>query len=301
MNLDPYILVVDDQMAIIEALGELLGEQHDVRFALSAQQALQQIERQTPDLILLDIMMPDMDGYELCRILKSRPQTTEIPVIFITALATPAQETRGLDAGAVDYIVKPFNPAIVRARVRNHLALKHAKDQLRILAQTDSLTGLANRRYLFERLQQEFERAGALPEIAAFGIVLLDIDYFKRFNDSQGHLAGDFCLQRVTAAVKAELRHPNDLMARYGGEEFCCLLAETSPEKARQIAERICACVAELAIPHPKAPVRHIVTISAGVAHWHPECVSVEALLQIADQALYAAKAAGRNQAYFGV
>ncbi|QLI80902.1 diguanylate cyclase [Chitinibacter fontanus] len=301
MRHDPYILVVDDQMANIEALGELLAEHYDVRFAMSGEQALAQLNKQAPDLILLDIMMPDMDGYELCRILQSKVDTAEIPVIFITALATPDEETRGLDAGAVDYIVKPFNPSIVRARVRNHLAFKHAKDQLRILAQTDSLTGLANRRFLFERLLLEFERARDLPETSMFSLVLIDVDYFKRYNDSQGHVAGDFCLQRVAGVIKSALRNPNDLMARYGGEEFCCLLAATQMHEAKLIAERICQSVSELAIPNPKAPGQHIVTISAGVAQWRSDIPTVEGLLQIADQALYNAKAAGRNRVFLGV
>ncbi|WP_348944065.1 diguanylate cyclase [Chitinibacter sp. FCG-7] len=297
MNSDSYILVVDDQMANIEALGELLADQYDVHFALSGQAALAQVAKSKPDLILLDIMMPDMDGYAVCRQLQSQLETADIPVMFITALATPDEETRGLDAGAVDYIVKPFNPTIVRARVRNHLAFKHAKDQLRLLAQTDGLTGLANRRYLFERLQAELER---VREQAAqpFSLILIDVDHFKHYNDSQGHVAGDLCLQRVAGVLKAELRNPDDMMARYGGEEFCCLLPHTGLADAEQIALRICRRINELAIPN--ADVEHdaqrVVTVSAGVALCTAAMASVETLLQQADRALYTAKAAGRNQ-----
>ncbi|WP_273432231.1 diguanylate cyclase domain-containing protein [Chitinibacter tainanensis] len=295
MKTDPYVLVVDDQMANIEALGELLTAEYDVHFALSGAEALAHVREHAPDLILLDIMMPDMDGYEVCRQLQQYPPTRETPVIFITALATPEEETRGLDAGAVDYIVKPFNPAIVRARVRNHLALKQAKDQLRVLAQTDSLTSLANRRYLFERLSLAFAKALDNPQ-QQFAVILLDVDYFKRYNDQQGHLAGDFCLQRVAGVLKSALRNPDDVVARYGGEEFCCLLAGASLDEARGIAERICRSVAELAIPHPKALPAKIVTISAGVSAYRPSLHSLESVLQLADEALYEAKAAGRNQ-----
>ncbi|WP_410497404.1 diguanylate cyclase domain-containing protein [Chitinibacter sp. S2-10] len=298
MSLDAYILIIDDQMTNIEALGELLTDQYDVHFALSGAAALQQIAQHKPDLILLDIMMPDMDGYAVCRELQSQPDTAEIPVIFITALGMPDEESRGLDAGAVDYIVKPFNPTVVRARVRNHLAFKQAQDQLRLLAQTDGLTGLANRRYLFQRLQAEFERAQHTPNV--FSLILIDVDYFKRYNDTQGHVAGDVCLQRIAGVIMSELRNSNDLMARYGGEEFCCLLPDTHLQEARLIAERIARSVTELAIPNPKAPGLNIVTISAGVAQWQSDVTQPETLLQRADQGLYAAKDAGRNQVCVG-
>ncbi|QLG86755.1 diguanylate cyclase [Chitinibacter bivalviorum] len=296
MKNDSYILVVDDQMANIESLGESLADQYDVRFALSGQSALEVIAKSKPDLILLDIMMPDMNGYEVCRVLQSHPDTAQIPVIFITALATPEEETQGLDAGAVDYIVKPFNPSIVRARVRNHLALKYANDQLRVLSLTDSLTGLANRRHLFERLSSEIEHLQAKPETEPFAIILIDIDYFKRYNDTYGHVAGDFCLQRVAGVIRSALRSPADLTARYGGEEFCCLLHQATLDEARQIAERISQSVADLEIPHLGAYERQFVTVSAGVAQWQPHMAHIESVLQAADEALYAAKATGRNK-----
>jgi diguanylate cyclase (GGDEF)-like protein len=185
----------------------------------------------------------------------------------------------------------------VRASVRNHLAFKRAKDQLRLLAQTDGLTGLANRRYLFERLQAELERVRE-QATQPFALILIDVDHFKHYNDSQGHVAGDLCLQRVAGVLKAELRNPDDLMARYGGEEFCCLLPHTTLADAEQIALRICRRINELAIPN--ADVEHdmhrVVTVSAGVALCTAAMASVETLLQQADRALYTAKAAGRNQ-----
>lgn len=288
-----YLLVVDDQMSNIEILGEVLGDEYDIHFALNAADALTQILQQAPELILLDIMMPNMDGYEFCSLLKAKSETQDIPLIFITALATPEQETRGLEAGAVDYIIKPFNAAIVRARVRNHLELKRTKDQLRVLSQTDVLTGLANRRRLFEHLDHIQEKSQQIAQ--TMSVLLIDVDSFKAYNDFYGHIAGDVCLQRVAGVLHAALRSVSDLAARYGGEEFCCVLRNADAELSAAIAERIRASVAALQIPHQGSVPLGIVTVSIGfvvssavIDHPH--------LLMAADKALYAAKDAGRNQ-----
>ncbi|WP_028451727.1 diguanylate cyclase domain-containing protein [Chitinilyticum aquatile] len=290
-----YILVVDDQMSNIELLDELLGSDYEIRFALDAEGALQRIAQQLPELILLDVMMPGTDGYTLCAQLKADPVTRDIPVIFLTALATPDEETRGLEAGAVDYITKPFTPAVVRARVRNHVELKRSKDILLALSQTDVLTGLANRRFLFDRL------ASLLPDpeqhSRSLGLILTDVDDFKRYNDSFGHPAGDHCLQRIADVMRAALRGQGDLAARYGGEEFCCLLPDASQEQTLQIAERIRADVEALHIPHCRTARHPHVTLSIGVTHKPAgRHQPISELLGLADQALYQAKAAGRNR-----
>ncbi|QZA78267.1 diguanylate cyclase [Deefgea tanakiae] len=292
---DRYILVVDDQMNNIETLGEVLGDEHDIHFALSAQQALVQISQQMPELILLDIMMPDMDGFQLCEILKAKVETRDIPIIFITSLSTPAQETRGLEAGAVDYIVKPFNASIVRARVHNHLELKRTKDLLRVLSQTDALTGLANRRRLFEHLDAVQDKALRLDQ--PLSVLLIDVDSFKPYNDLYGHIAGDVCLQRVAGMIQSSLRSVTDMGARYGGEEFCCVLENADQELALQIAERIRANIEALHIPHLHSMVLPIVTVSVGVASSTSSNRSLHAnLLMAADKALYVAKDKGRNK-----
>ncbi|MBE9608108.1 diguanylate cyclase domain-containing protein [Chitinilyticum piscinae] len=290
-----YVLVVDDQMSNIELLGELLGDDYDIRFALDAESALRLIAQQAPELILLDVMMPVMDGYQLCARLKAEPATRDLPIIFLTALSSPEEETRGLEAGAVDYITKPFTPAVVRARVRNHIELKRSKDILLALSQTDVLTGLANRRFLFDRL------ASLLPDpeehSRSLGLILTDVDDFKLYNDSFGHPAGDLCLQRIAGVMRAALRSQGDLAARYGGEEFCCLLPDATEELTTQIAERIRREVEALKIPHCRQARHPHVTLSIGItskpAGQHQP---INKLLSLADQALYQAKANGRNR-----
>ena len=292
---EAFILVVDDQMNTIETLGEVLGDELDVHFALSAEQALSHIERQLPELILLDIMMPEIDGFKFCEILKSKLETRDIPIIFISSLSSPEQETRGLEAGAVDYIIKPFNASIVRARVHNHLELKRTKDLLRVLSQTDVLTGMANRRRLFELLDQVQDRSLRLTQ--PLSILLIDVDSFKQYNDLYGHIAGDVCLQRVAGVIQSSLRSVTDVAARYGGEEFCCVLENSDQELALQIAERIRSSIEALQIPHLNSAVTRCVTVSIGVATSTPTCrIQHAQLLMNADKALYAAKDLGRNQ-----
>ena len=292
---ESFILVVDDQMNTIETLGEVLGDEHDVHFALSAEQALNQIERKLPELILLDIMMPEVDGFKFCEILKSKFETKDIPIIFISSLSSPEQETRGLEAGAVDYIIKPFNASIVRARVHNHLELKRTKDLLRVLSQTDVLTGMANRRRLFELLDQVQDRSHRLQQ--PLSILLIDVDSFKQYNDLYGHIAGDVCLQRVAGVIQSSLRSVTDVAARYGGEEFCCVLENSDQELAIQIAERIRSSIEALQIPHLNSAVTGCVTASIGVAtSTLSHRIQHAQLLMNADKALYAAKDLGRNQ-----
>ncbi|WP_028453879.1 diguanylate cyclase domain-containing protein [Chitinilyticum litopenaei] len=290
-----YILVVDDQMQNIELLDSLLGEEFEIRFALDGEAGLRLVQQQAPELILLDVLMPGMDGYTLCALLKDNPVTRDIPVIFLTALASPEEETRGLDAGAADYITKPFTPAVVRARVRNHIELKRARDILLSLSQTDGLTGLANRRFLFDRLASLLPQ----PEAAShsLGLILADVDDFKRYNDQFGHPAGDLCLQRVAGVLRAALRGQGDLAARYGGEEFCCLLPDATLDTTLAIAERIRHDIEALAMPHCQQAHHPVVTLSLG-ATFKPagRNQSLDELLSQADQALYQAKAAGRNR-----
>ena len=183
--------------------------------------------RRSPDLVLLDIKMPGMDGYEVCRRLKQHATTRDIPVIFVTALGEEEDETRGLDAGAIDYITKPVSPRILRARVRAHLSAKDAQDRLAELSRIDELTGIANRRRFDEMLALEWRRN--LRQRMPLSLVMCDIDYFKAFNDSHGHVAGDRCLRCVAVAVAGAMRRPTDLPARYGGEEFAALLSATGP------------------------------------------------------------------------
>lgn len=282
----PYILCVDDQAANLAVLESILGEDYALRFARSGAAALEQIRQQVPEMILLDVKMPDMDGYAVCRRVRATAEGESVPIIFLTSLDSMEEEATGLDLGAVDYITKPFSPVVIQARVRKHLEIKRGRDQLEWFAQTDFLTGLANRRKLFSHLAEL-----KIPS----GLLMLDIDEFKQYNDHYGHPAGDQCLQRVAGVLHSELREKFDLAARYGGEEFCYLVPEVTEDVMMEIAERIRAHVESLGIPHAAAKCHNVVTVSIG-AFWIRKPGKVADWLKHADDALYRAKALGRNQ-----
>jgi diguanylate cyclase (GGDEF)-like protein len=251
--------------------------------------------RERPDLILLDVLMPGMDGYETCARLKADRLLRDIPVIFVTALDEVSEETRGLEVGAVDYLTKPISAPIVKARVRTHLELKRYQDVLRRLACLDGLTGIGNRRRFDELLEQEWRRAARTGQPLA--LILADVDDFKAYNDHYGHLAGDECLRLVASTLAAAIKRSMDLLARYGGEEFACLLPETDLTGAVVVARRLVTAVAELRIPHAYSGAAACVTISAGVASIIPsQDGSASALVQAADTCLYRAKKEGRNR-----
>jgi diguanylate cyclase (GGDEF)-like protein len=292
----PRLLVVDDQPANIQALYQIFAADHQVLMATTGEQALALCISKSPDLVLLDVEMPCMGGYEVCRRLKAEAATHDIPIIFVTAHSDEAAETRGLDAGAVDFISKPINPAIVRARVKTHLTLKSQGDLLRKWVYVDAMTGVYNRRYFDERLEAESTRA--MRAGSALSVVLMDVDFFKGYNDQYGHPAGDDALRRVAAAMKASLKRPSDLAARYGGEEFACLLPDTPLAGALKVAERVGEQVHALGIAHADSSVTPVITVSLGVG-CKPAGASgsAEALLRLADAQLYLAKTSGRHRA----
>lgn len=292
----PTILIVDDTPTNIHVLAEALRGDYRVKVAASGKAAFEVIARQgLPDLILLDVMMPEMDGYDVCRRLKERPETKGIPVIFVTARTDAQDEELGLRLGAVDYITKPFHLPIVSARVRNHISLKLKTDLLEAHALLDGLTDIPNRRRFDEALASEWRRAHRARTPVA--LVLADIDYFKSYNDHYGHGAGDACLKQVAAALAAALVRPGDLVARYGGEEFVALLPDTDSHGAREAAEHMRRQVEALRIPHRHSEAGEWVTISVGVAGCIPtDDESPALLLERADRALYRAKETGRNR-----
>jgi len=291
----PRILIVDDIAANIKVLNEILGEEYSISFATEWRKGLDLAQRVRPDIILLDVMMPEMDGYEICRRLKSETETRDIPVIFITARGSEADEEKGLAIGGADYIAKPFRPAIVRLRVRNLLQLKLQRDQLESLTMTDGLTEIANRRRFDQHLDQEWRRCARMH--VPLSAVMMDIDYFKAFNDQYGHAAGDDCLRRIAQALATVPGRAGDLVARYGGEEFACLLPGTDYQGARVIAGRLLEAVSDLDIPHARSNIAGKVTISAGVATITPSRDDEPpALMRQADSLLYEAKRAGRNR-----
>jgi diguanylate cyclase (GGDEF)-like protein len=289
------ILVVDDAMENVQILHGALDDEHEVLFALDGPRALEIARTQHPDLILLDAVMPDMDGYAVCAALLSSPDTCDIPVIFVTALTSPEDETRALDAGAADFISKPVNAAVVRARVRTQLTVKRQRDALRELILTDALTGVANRRAFDERLAAEWRRCGRAG--LAVALILVDIDHFKLYNDHYGHQAGDRTLVQVAGAMRKAAGRTQDLVARYGGEEFAILLPQLEGKGAVCVARRLMAELESQAIPHGASPTAPNLTVSMGIACQVPGEHGVPAdLIQIADSLLYRAKADGRNR-----
>ena len=290
------ILIVDDIPDNIRVLSRMLVDDgHQVSAATNGRAALKLAASCAPDLILLDVMMPEMDGYQVCAALKADPLLKAIPVIFITALTDTEDETRGLALGAVDYIAKPFKEAIVRLRVRTHLELKRQRDLLSQLSHLDGLTGIPNRRAFDERLDREWRRALRAGEHLAAAMV--DIDHFKEYNDAHGHLAGDDCLRRVAEALAAGLERAGDFIARYGGEEFICLLTGVDDQGTAVVAERLRADIESLRLPHGASPVSPWVTVSVGAAIRRPtQETAPSEVVAAADLQLFTAKRLGRNR-----
>ncbi len=292
----PLILIVDDTPINIQVLAEALRTNYRVRVAGSGKAAFDVIAKVgAPDLILLDVMMPDMDGYEVCRRLKQAPETKNIPVMFVTAKADAADEEHGLNLGAVDYIAKPFHLPIVAARVRNHINLKIKTDLLESQAMLDGLTNIPNRRRFDETLEVEWKRA--LRSGTPLSLIMADIDFFKRYNDNYGHGVGDECLKKVAVSLANSIDRPSDLVARYGGEEFIAILPETDTAGAVAIAERFRNHVESLQILHEYSDASNYVTVSVGVVTVVPTAeITQSDLLKLADEMLYQAKKAGRNR-----
>ena len=289
------ILLVDDVPANLSLLSSILRDDYRIQLATSGAKALELVEAAAPDLILLDVMMPDMDGHEVCKRLKSNPNTRDIPVLFVTAQNQVEDEELGLTLGAMDYIHKPISPPIIKARVRNHIALKLQTDSLKRLSLVDGLTNVSNRRHFDESLDIEMRRALRTQE--HLSMLMIDVDSFKPFNDHYGHGLGDQCLIRIAQAMQAEISRPMDLFARYGGEEFVALLPGTSLEGACKVAESLRQSVSALQIPHAFSSAAPHVTISIGVASRAlNDSRSTSEFLRQADQALYQAKQSGRNQ-----
>lgn len=286
-------MVVDDQPINIQVMHQIFTGEYQVFMATNGQQALNLCKTNPPDLVLLDIVMPQMDGYEVCRQLKADSSTRDIPVIFVTAHSEADQETLGLELGAVDFITKPVIPAVVRARVKTHVTLKQQSDLLRKMVFLDGLLGVFNRRYFDQQIDTEWARAQRSG--TPLSVLMLDVDYFKRYNDTYGHLAGDDCLRKVAAEIRSALRRPADVVARYGGEEFACVLPETALEDAIAIAKLLEQQIRDLGVPHSSSDAAPVVTVSIGVCCKPPGGAgSASDLVSQADAQLYQAKHSGR-------
>jgi len=318
------ILIVDDTPENLTVLRSILAKEgFRVRPALNGDLALKAVQAELPDLILLDIMMPEMDGYEVCRQLKSDPKTSDIPVLFISALDGTADKVKGFQYGGVDYITKPFQHEDVLSRVQTHLslrsmqkelqeknmllmneigvrkrtekALENANLTLKKMASLDGLTLIANRRHFDKIIWHEWRRMAR--EKKQLAVILCDIDHFKKYNDTYGHVQGDQCLKQVARCISRAVNRPADLAARYGGEEFAVLLPDTDRQGAERIALKILQAVGELQIPHSQSETSPYVSLSIGVSLRVPiHSSSPEHLVEDADTALYKAKELGRNR-----
>lgn len=290
------ILIVDDAKSNINVLSELLRSDFKIKAATSGEKAIEiAFSDNPPDLILLDVIMPEMDGYEVCKRLKASSQTKAIPIIFITGKVNEEDEIYGFNLGAVDYITKPFSPVVVKARVGTHAELKRHRDFLEGISYLDGLTGISNRRKFNEFLELTWNFAE--HESVPVSMILMDIDFFKLFNDHYGHQAGDDCLIQIAGALSESLCHKTDFVARYGGEEFVCVLPNATTEVALEMAEKLRKSVLELEIPHAFSAAAEYVTISLGVATAIPADDShYDSLIRMADGALYQSKETGRNK-----
>lgn len=291
------ILIIDDSADTIRLLSSMLKDQGQILFATNGEMGIQLAQLQQPALILLDVEMTGMNGYEVCSALRTDPATKDCAIIIVTAHTGMESEIKALEAGAVDFISKPFNPPVVRARVQTHLRLQQHTAIMRQLANRDGLTGLFNRRYLDEVLSREFERHRR--QQMPLTLALIDVDHFKAYNDHYGHPQGDVCLQRVATAIGTVARRPGEVVARYGGEEFAVVLPHTDVPGAAKYGDWLCDLVGDLAIAHDFSATAPRVTISVGLVSIVPSVHgSVQQLLTAADQALYRAKSDGRNRAF---
>ena len=319
------ILIVDDRPDNVELLSIMLASQgYEVAESDRGQLAIKTAKANPPDLILLDISMSEMDGFEVCQILKSDPRTQNIPIIFLSALTEIEDKAQAFKFGGDDYITKPFDIKEVLLRVENQLKKYHLQLDLRArslrlerenhqlldaenkllnlnqklnkLATLDSLTQIANRHRFDEFLVREWQRGKR--EKFPLSLILSDIDYFKLYNDHFGHQAGDSCLANVAQAIYKTVNRPADLVARYGGEEFAIILPQTPAKNALLLAQKIRLAVQQLNLSHPKSLTKDIVSLSLGVTSVVPSSqYTVNQLLFNADKALYRAKKQGRDRA----
>jgi diguanylate cyclase (GGDEF)-like protein len=289
------ILIVDDERTNIQILDNALGDEYNILAAMSGEQAIRVALESLPCLILLDIILPDISGYAVCKVLKSNKLTQHIPIIFVTAQSLPEDELKGLELGAIDYFRKPFLVPLIKVRVRNQIELVQKTAALEQLAWIDGLTGISNRRLFDKRYFEACKYASRNKRRIC--LIILDIDFFKQYNDHYGHAQGDVVLQQVARALDQVVSRPLDLVARYGGEEFVILLTDSSEKEGALLAEKVRQKIEELAIPHIKSKIHRTSTISVGVTSSSNDGGSLDtrALLETADACLYEAKAMGRN------
>ena len=291
----PTILVVDDMTTTLLLLHDLLKDTYEVKIAKSGTKALEILESPNDiDLILLDIEMPDINGYDVCKRIKNNEQTKNIPIIFITGRTSQEDEEYGLNLGAIDYITKPFNKAIVKLRIKNYLNLKIKNDILEKLSMYDGLTNIRNRRYFDESFEKTFNEIKR--DKKSLAVLMIDIDFFKPYNDNYGHGQGDETLRKVAKALEKTIKRASDFVARYGGEEFVILLKDINKDGVEAVANNLLNAIRELKITHEFSKIENYVTVSIGVSYYNSssDITKLELLLK-ADETLYNVKNSGRN------
>jgi len=289
------VLIVDDSTLNIAALTNILAPEYQLYVEKDGGASIEAAKKLTPDLILLDVIMPGMDGFEVITRLKANTVTQDIPVIFITGLDSNADEEKGFVLGAADYINKPFSPAVVKLRVRNQIQIVNQIRTIHKQSITDELTGLGNRRFFYTHLEQEWNHAKRNG--ASFSFMMMDIDRFKLYNDTHGHLQGDVALKNTAKTIKESLSRTIDKAARWGGEEFAVILPDTSVDGAMKVAERIRKNVERNPLPLPDGGTNNV-TVSIGLNAIKPQGqdIHLKTFISGADKALYHAKATGRNR-----
>ncbi|MDP5031937.1 MAG: diguanylate cyclase [Paraglaciecola sp.] len=292
---DAKILIVDDEPINCEIMQHMLGDLYKVSSVCSGEEAIEACLSDKPDLILLDVMMRGISGIETCRLIKDNEETQHIPIIFITSLQEEQQEADCWDAGAVDFVTKPVLRVELRNRVRAHLTHKMQTDLLLSLSYVDKLTGAYNRHFLDDVLPK-IEKQSKRKD-TPISVMMMDIDWFKLYNDEYGHLKGDQCLREVADNIAEVLTRPVDLLFRFGGEEFMVLLIDTNKEGALHVANEVLETLRLKGIPHPKSLFSYV-SLSIGVATFLPSVNNgmLADTIQQADKQLYKAKSTGRNQ-----
>lgn len=294
-ELMPTILLVDDEILNIQILASALSDEHRILMAPSGMKAIEIAKAQLPDIIVLDINMPDISGYEVCKRLKADDATRSIPIVFATGRESEEDELYGLQLGAIDYLKKPFRVALIKARLKNLVDLKRKTDLLESLASIDGLTGIPNRRSFDETYDAEWRYA--CRKGRQISLILIDIDFFKQYNDHFGHAQGDECLRKVAKCIRNTAQRATDFVARYGGEEFVVVIRESDASQAIELAEKIRSAVEALEMEHPSSPLNHRVTVSLGAATVGPVIEEQpETMFELADKRLYHAKQQGRNK-----
>ncbi|MGJ0322179.1 GGDEF domain-containing response regulator [Aliarcobacter cryaerophilus] len=291
----PTILVVDDMTTTLLLIHDLLKDTYEVKIAKSGTKALEILESPNDiDLILLDIEMPEINGYDVCKRIKNNETIKNIPIIFITGRTSQEDEEYGLNLGAIDYITKPFNKAIVKLRIKNYLDLKIKNDMLEKLSMYDGLTNIRNRRFFDETFEKTFNEIKR--DKKSLAVLMIDIDFFKPYNDNYGHGQGDETLRKVAKALEKTIKRASDFVARYGGEEFVILLKDINKDGVEAVANNLLNAVRELKITHEFSKIEKYVTVSIGASFYNSssDITKLELLLK-ADETLYNVKNSGRN------